>query len=46
LFEVPQGELPATAKVVRQVMEGVVNLTAPLVVDLRAGANWAEMQPL
>jgi DNA polymerase-1 len=45
LFEVPREELAATAKLVRQVMEGVVALKAPLVVDLRAGANWGEMHP-
>ncbi len=46
LFEVPEGELEATARRVRQVMEGVVDLRAPLVVDLRAGSNWADMYPL
>ncbi len=46
LFEVPREELPATARLVRQVMEGVVTLKASLVVDLRAGANWGEMYPL
>jgi len=43
LLEVPRKELPETAAVVRQAMEGVVSLKIPLVVDLRAGANWGEM---
>ncbi len=43
LLEVPQKELAATAKVVRQAMEGVVSLKIPLVVDLSAGPNWGEM---
>jgi DNA polymerase-1 len=43
LFEVPRTELAETARVVRQVMEGVVRLKVPLTVDLRVGANWGEM---
>jgi DNA polymerase-1 len=43
LFEVPTGELAATARVVRRVMEEVVKLQAPLVVELRSGRNWGEM---
>lgn len=46
LFEVPKAELAAAAKVVRRVMEGVATLKTPLVVDLRAGPNWGEMDPL
>jgi DNA polymerase I len=46
LFEVPRQELLAAAPPVRRVMEGVVALKAPLVVDLRAGSNWGEMFPL
>ncbi len=43
LLELPQKELAATVKVVRQAMEGVVNLKIPLVVDLNTGPNWGEM---
>jgi DNA polymerase I-like protein with 3'-5' exonuclease and polymerase domains len=32
--------------VVRQAMEGVVNLKIPLVVDLKAGVNWGDMYSL
>jgi DNA polymerase-1 len=43
LFEVPAGELAATARLVRRVMEEVIQLRAPLVVELRSGRNWGEM---
>jgi len=43
LFEVPRTELADTARLVRQVMEGVVRLKVPLTVDLRVGENWGEM---
>jgi DNA polymerase I len=46
LLETPREQLPDTAKVVRRVMEKVVSLKIPLVVDLRAGANWGELYPL
>ncbi len=45
LFELPREELPDTVKLVRRIMEGVVALKAPLVVDIRTGFNWGEMQP-
>jgi DNA polymerase-1 len=45
LLELPEKELDATAKVVRQVMEEAVNLKIPLVIDLSAGPNWGEMSP-
>ena len=43
LFEVPRAELAATARLVRRVMEGIVRLKVPLIVDLRVGENWGEM---
>jgi DNA polymerase-1 len=43
LFEVPRTESADTARLVRQVMEGVVRLKVPLTVDLRVGENWGEM---
>jgi DNA polymerase I len=45
LLEVPELELAAIAKLVRQVMENVVQLQIPLEVDLRTGQNWGEMYP-
>jgi DNA polymerase I len=46
LLEAPRKKLNDTAKVVRRVMEGVVNLKIPLIVDLRAGVNWGDLYPL
>jgi DNA polymerase-1 len=45
LLEVPAPELPDTARLVRRVMEGVVHLKVPLIVELRTGKNWGEMYP-
>lgn len=42
LFEVPEDQVEATASVVREVMEDVVTLDVPLVVDVGTGANWDE----
>ena len=42
LLEVAPDELAATEALVREAMEGVMALSVPLVVDLHAGANWAE----
>ncbi|HXH27916.1 MAG TPA: DNA polymerase I, partial [Candidatus Polarisedimenticolia bacterium] len=46
VLEVPRGDLAATARLVREVMEGVRALTVPLVADLRAGPNWLETEAL
>lgn len=46
LFEVPEGELGRLARLVREVMEGVVRLSVPLRVDLGAGPNWADLEPV
>ncbi|MDT8317728.1 MAG: DNA polymerase I [bacterium] len=42
VFEIPEGELGLMKKLVAEEMEGVVELKAPLVVDIGIGANWAE----
>ncbi|WGF88154.1 DNA polymerase I [Marinivivus vitaminiproducens] len=42
LFEVPEDQVDATASIVRDVMEAVVTLDVPLVVDVGTGANWDE----
>jgi DNA polymerase-1 len=42
VFEVPTGELSDLESLVRQGMEGALDLKVPLVVDMHSGANWAE----
>lgn len=42
VFEVPEAEVDATRDIVRQVMEGAVTLSVPLVVDTGVGTSWAE----
>lgn len=41
-FEVPEDEIETLSALVRQTMEGVVELRVPLVADVSYGANWAE----
>lgn len=42
LFEVPEGEEESALELVRRRMEGVVELTVPLVVETGVGSNWLE----
>jgi DNA polymerase-1 len=42
LFELPPEELGVVTDVVRQEMEGVIELSVPLKVDIHSGNNWAE----
>jgi DNA polymerase-1 len=46
VLEVPDDDLPATAALVCQVMEGAMKLVVPLKVEANVGLNWAEMEPL
>ncbi len=41
LFEAPEAEAEATARVAREVMEGAATISVPLVVETGAGTNWA-----
>jgi DNA polymerase-1 len=41
LFEAPEAEAEATARVAREVMEAAVRLSVPLVVETGRGSNWA-----
>ncbi len=43
VFETEKELLPKVAEIVRQEMEGAIKLSVPLVVDLKAGPNWAQM---
>jgi DNA polymerase-1 len=42
LFEVPDGELGALEALVVEVMESALELSVPLKVDVKSGADWAE----
>src|SRR6266850_3987319 len=43
VLEVPETEVPAVSRIVRNVMEGVHELRVPLVADLKIGPNWLDM---
>jgi DNA polymerase-1 len=42
IFEVPDAETEATAKVAAQVMEDAAHLSVPLVVDTGIADTWAD----
>jgi DNA polymerase-1 len=42
LFECPPAELDELSKLVKREMEGAVDLSVPLVVDIGVGANWRD----
>ena len=41
-FSVPAGEVERLAAMVKEVMEGVVELKVPLIADVSWGPTWAE----
>ena len=43
LFEVPLDETETIGKLVKEAMEGVVQLRVPLVADVAFGANWRDL---
>ncbi len=46
VLEVPEQSLPALAHRLAAIMETVISLEVPLVVDAKAGENWSDMQPI
>jgi len=42
LFEVPEGQTHALEQPVKQIMEKVIPLRVPLIVDISIGKNWSE----
>ncbi len=42
VFEVPPEELETAKKLVKEIMEGIWDLKAPLTVNITSGGNWAE----
>jgi DNA polymerase-1 len=45
LFEIPSSELGETARFVKNKMEKAIELSVPVLVDLKAGKNWADLEP-
>lgn len=46
VLETTSDELKWAARILRTCMEGVAQLAVPLVVDVKAGSNWYNMEPL
>jgi DNA polymerase-1 len=46
VFDVPPDSVESLSKIVRHEMENALNLDVPLVVDLSAGDNWLDLQPI
>lgn len=46
VFEVPEADVTKVAAFVKQSMESVYELAAPLVADVKVGENWGEMNAL
>jgi DNA polymerase-1 len=42
VFEVPEEELREAANLVKQEMEGVIDISVPLKIDISSGKNWSE----
>ena len=46
VFELPEVRIQEVANMVKEEMENVVQLAAPLVVDVKVGYNWGEMKKI
>ncbi len=46
LFELPRSEVEPLSKLVKQIMENVVDLSVPLGVEESVGSNWDELEPI
>lgn len=46
VFEVPEEDVVSLAAVVQREMQSALTLTVPLVVDVKAGDNWLDAEPL
>jgi DNA polymerase-1 len=46
LFEVPDGEMDVVVPLVRTAMESAMQLSVPLVVDVKTGRDWATMKKI
>jgi DNA polymerase-1 len=43
LFEAPEAEVPALEALATEVMESAMTLDVPLKVDVKVGADWAQV---
>jgi DNA polymerase-1 len=46
VFEVPEADVKKVSTFVKETMEGVYDLAAPLIADVKVGENWGEMEAL
>ena len=46
LFDVPEAELAAAARVAAHAMRHAFELEVPLAVGVEAGSNWADLEPV
>lgn len=46
VFSVPNPDLKSVSGKVKEIMEHVIHMDVPLKVDIEAGKNWLEMEPL
>ena len=44
LFEVPEPEIEKVKKIIKKEMETAVNLSVPVLVDIKTGHNWRDME--
>jgi len=46
LFEVPEDEMDELARLAKEEMEGAVSLDVPVVVDIKVGRNWRDLEEM
>lgn len=46
VFEVPEDEIKQTTEIVRDIMENTVKLKVPIIVDIKTGKNWGELEKI
>ena len=46
IFEVKEDDVPAFAPWVKGVMQSVVQLSVPVVVEVKAGKSWGDLAPI
>lgn len=46
LFEVRENEIKEVTKTIKEIMENVIKLKVPIIVDAKVGDNWGEMEKI